>query len=111
MVLSKASTGKLSKILYNRQLRTRIIAHYGVPESAKINFLSFAVKTGGNVYLAKIQQLYLPGGKRRKDNIPKLSLASKIKFLNVVFYPVPSRKIKFLNFGGINVPSCFYCEG
>ena len=44
----------------------------GVPEPAKINFLSFAVKTGGNVYSAKIQKLYLPGGNRIKDKIQEL---------------------------------------
>ena len=44
----------------------------GVPEPAKINFLSFAVKTGGNVYSAKIQKLYLPGGNRIKDKIQEV---------------------------------------
>ena len=45
---------------------------HGVPESAKINILSFAVKIGGNVYFAEIQKLYLPGGKRIKDKIQEV---------------------------------------
>ena len=43
-----------------------------IAKSAKTFLLPFAVKTGGNVYSAKIQKLYLPGGNRIKDKIQEV---------------------------------------